>query len=142
MAQKREDVFELLVHLGSDQKKAVYLRPGCAEDAIERLQRDAQGNLGETIPDSYIRLLRLTNGIQINGAYFKKAENLVAENLDVPYDEAIVLGDEGSLAEYVFDKRDRQFHTINLGFPDERFESYATFEEMLWGVLREQQVID
>ena len=44
------------------------------------------------------------------------------------------------LVEYVFDKRDRRFHTITMGFPDERQASFQTFEEMLSTVLREQQV--
>jgi hypothetical protein len=93
-------------------------------------------------PESYVRLLRLSNGMQINGAYFKEAENLVLENLDVPHPEIIVLGHEGNMAEYVFDRRDRRFHTINMGFPDESLASFESFEEMLLTVFREQQVWD
>ena len=45
------------------------------------------------------------------------------------------------LVRYVFDKRDRRFHIINLGFPDEKFASFETFEDMLSTVLVEQQVV-
>jgi hypothetical protein len=41
-------------------------------------------------------------------------------------------------AELVFDRRDRKFHTINMGFPDERFATFGTFEELLLTILREQ----
>lgn len=119
----------------------VYLSLGCGEDAIRQLQDAAKRDLGERVPDSFVRLLRVTNGVQINGAYFKSAENLVAENLDVPRPEIMVLGVDGNMAEYIFDRRDRRFHVINMGFPDERFESFDTFEELLLAVLREQQVL-
>jgi len=67
--------------------------------------------------------------------------NLVSENLDVPRPEIVVLGNDGNMAEYVFDKRDRRFHTINMGLPDERFASFDTFEAMLLAVMAEQQVL-
>jgi hypothetical protein len=134
------DVFEIVGHLGKDPRSGVYVKRGCGEDALRKLQAAARQHLGEEVPESYIRLLRLTNGLQINGAYFKEAENLVLENLDVTHPEIIVLGNSGNVVEYVFDKRDRRFHTINMGFPDERFASFQTFEEMLSTVLTEQQV--
>jgi len=104
------------------------------------MQSAAKRDLGEPVPDAYVALLRIANGMQIQGAFFKEAENLVSENLDINHPEIIVLGNDGSMAYYVFDKRDRRYHTINLGFPDERFESYDSFEEMLIGVLKEQGV--
>lgn len=119
----------------------VYLQPGATEAAIERMQADAQRDLGERVPESYAALLRTTNGIQINGAYFKSAENLVAENVDLSTLEVIVLGDEGNHAWFVFDRRDRRFHTVNLGFLDERFASFDALGELLVSVMREQQVV-
>jgi hypothetical protein len=104
------------------------------------MQTGAKRELGESVPDAYVALLRITNGVQINGAYFEDAENLVPTNLDVPRAEIVVLGHEGNMEQYVFDKRDRRFHTINMGFPDERFESFDTFEEMLLRVIEEQQL--
>lgn len=136
------DALKLLSELGADPENAVYLRPGASEEAIRTLQVVARKHLGEEVPEAYVRLLRLSNGMQINGAFFKEAENLVLENLDVPRPEIIVLGNEGNMAEYVFDKRDERFHIINMGFPDERFDSFETFEEMLLTVFREQQVVD
>jgi hypothetical protein len=138
---KPAEALHALAHLGANEKRAVYLRPKASDTAIRRMQVAAQRDLGEAVPDGYVALLRITNGAQINGAYFKEAENLVSENLDVLRPEIIVLGTDGNMAEHVFDKRDRRFHTINMGHPDERFESFDTFEAMLLAVLIEQQVL-
>ena len=132
------NVFDRLVQLGSVPESGVYLRSACDDTVIKQLQSDAQRSLGEEVPESYTDLLRITNGVQINGAYFKEAENLVPENLDVPYSTSIVLGNEGNVAEYVFDKRDRKFHSIAMGFPDEKLAAFSTFEEMLLVILKEQ----
>ncbi|MBL8798445.1 MAG: hypothetical protein JNM56_31410 [Planctomycetia bacterium] len=130
-----------LARLGDDPLSGVHLQPIAGEAAIRRMQSAARRDLGEPVPDEYAALLRVTNGVQINGAYFKSAEHLVPENLDVPRPEIIVLGTEGNMAEYVFDRRDRRFHTINMGFPDERFASFGSFEELLAAVLHDQQVL-
>jgi SMI1 / KNR4 family (SUKH-1) len=135
---KPADALPTLVRLGAE--RAVYLAPKASEAAIRRMQAAAKRDLGEPIPEAYVALLRIANGIQIQGAFFKEAENLVPENLDINHPEIIVLGNDGNMAYYVFDKRDKRFHTIDLGFPDERFESYDSFEDMLIGVLKEQGV--
>jgi gamma-glutamylcyclotransferase (GGCT)/AIG2-like uncharacterized protein YtfP len=135
-------VYETLSRLGADSEKAVYLKPGASEAAIDTLQREARKDLGEEVPESFVRLLRLTNGAQINGAFFKEAENLVLENLDVPRPNVIVLGNAGNVDWYVFDKRDRRFHVTNFGFEDERLYSFHTFEELLLSVFRDEQQIE
>jgi hypothetical protein len=132
------DALPTLVRLGVEGK--VSLAPRATELAIRQMQAAAKRDLQEPVPDAYVALLRIANGIQIQGAFFKEAENLVPENLDINHPEIIVLGNSGNMAYYVFDKRDKRFHTINLGFPDERFESYDSFEEMLIGVMKEQGV--
>ena len=136
---KPGEVLPALIRLAAEG--ALYLAPKANEDSIQRMQADAERDLGEPVPEGYVAFLRVANGAQIEGACFKEAENLVPENLDINHSEVIVLGNEGNMAYYVFDRRDRRFHTINLGFPDERFESYDSFEEMLIGVLKEQQVL-
>lgn len=135
------DPFSLLAWLGGNPRSGVYLRPPCDEATLEHLQTAARRDLDEEVPQSFLRLLRITNGVQINGAYFKEAEILVPENLDLSWPEVIVLGTEGNMVQYVFDRRDREYHTINMGFPDERFASFTTFDAMLLAVLQEQQVI-
>src|SRR5690242_7058844 len=115
---------DVLARLGGDPMSGVYLQKAADGAAINRMQIAALRDLGEAVPDEYEALLQLTNGMQINNAYFKSVEHLVPENLDVPRPEIIVLGTDGNMAEYVFDRRDRRFHTINMGFPDERFASF------------------
>jgi Gamma-glutamyl cyclotransferase, AIG2-like len=134
-------LYDTLARLGADPERAVYLRPGAGEAAILNLQRAARTRLGEQVPESFVRLLRLTNGAQINGAFFKEAENLVLENLDVPRPDLIVLGNAGNVDEYVFDTRDRHFHIVTFGFEDERVASFRTFEELLLRVFRDQEQI-
>jgi hypothetical protein len=141
MLKEAADVLATLARLGSDPMSGVYLQPPADEATIWQMQEAARRDLGEPVPEEYAALLRVANGVQINGAYFKSAENLVPENLDVLRREIIVLGTEGNMAELVFDLRDRQFHTINMGFPDERFESFGSFAELLAVVLQEQQVL-
>ena len=138
---KPEDAFATIARLGSDSMSGVYVQPPADEGAIRRMQESASRDLGEPVPEEYAALLRLTNALQIIGAYFKSAENLVPENLDVPQPDVIVLGNDGNMAEFVFDRRDRRFHVINMGFPNERFSSFDSFAEMLARILQEQQVM-
>jgi hypothetical protein len=129
-----------LAALGGDPVHGVYLEPPAAEAALDQLQAAAQRDLGQPIPEAYLSLLRHTNGVQINAAYFTSAEHLVAENLDAHQPEIIVLGTAGNVTAYVYDRRDAQFHTTVFGFYDERLESFSALEEMLAAVLHEQQV--
>jgi hypothetical protein len=131
----------ILSRLDRDPGSGVHLRPACNDTTIGQLQAAAERELGEAVPESFVRLFRVTNGVQINGAFFKEAENLVLENLDVPRPEIIALGNEGNMVEYVYDKRDRRFHTIVMGFPDEQLATFTDFNDMLMAVLREQQVV-
>jgi len=119
----------------------VYLQAAASETAIQRMQEAARKDLGEPVPEEYSEVLRFSNGAQINGAYCESAEHLVPDNLDVLRPEIILLGNEGNVAEFVFDRRDRKFHTIHMGFPDERYASFETFAEMLTAVLHEQQTL-
>jgi hypothetical protein len=135
------DVFQALYQLGQADGNTVYLQPAASELAISRMQLSAKQELGEPVPPEYEKLLRITNGVQINGAYFKDAHTLVDDNLDLELPEVIVLGNEGNVVHFVFDRRDRHFHTIGFASPGERFESYDSFEEMLIGVLKEQHAI-
>jgi len=135
------DVLPALARLGADPLSAVYLNPGANDTSIRHMQDAAQRELGEPIPDAYAALLRISNGVQINNAWFKTAEHVVPENLDAFRPEVIVLGSSGNIAEFVFDRRDRRFHTINMGYPDERLATFGTLEELLLTVLREQQVL-
>ena len=83
-----------------------YLNPECSDPEIE-IQLAAK--FGFTIPQSFICLLKLSNGIQINSGFFKKAENLIAENFDRE-SPRIVLGNSGNVEAYIFDLRDSRFY--------------------------------
>jgi hypothetical protein len=136
-----ETVLPALARLGADPMSGVHLNPGADETSIHHMQDVARRELGEPLPDAYTALLRLSNGVQVNNALFKAAEHVVPENVDAFRPEVIVLGSSGNIVEFVFDRRDRRFHTINMGFPDERPATFGTLEELLLAVLREQQVL-
>lgn len=135
-----ESPLEMIARLGNDLMSGVHVKKAADDKAIQRMQASAYRDLGEQVPEEYVALLRVSNGVQINGAYFKSAEHLVLENLDVLQPEIILLGNEGNVADYVFDRRDRRFHIINMGSPDDKFESFNSFVELLAAVLQSQQV--
>jgi hypothetical protein len=138
---KAESALETLKRRGGDKTSGVFLESGAGATAIREMQADAKRDLGEPVPEEYVEFLKLTNGAQLNGAYFKSAENLVAENLDVPRSEIIVLGNEGNMVEFVFDRRDEKFHTIAMGFHDDIRSSFDSFQDMLLTVMKEQDVL-
>lgn len=135
------DSLETLRRLGSDPTSGVHLKPPASDEAIRRMQEEADSDLGEPIPDDYLALLRVTNGVQINGAYFRSAEDMVPLNLDWDRPEIIVLGSSGNVETYVFDRRDRRFHTAAM-FDDHAYESFDTFGGLLADVMRQQLTTD
>jgi hypothetical protein len=135
------DVLRTISDLGATQQGSVFLRDGASEEAIDVMQAAARRVLGEAVPDSYAAFLRISNGVQISGAYLLGAETLVPENEDLYCPEVIILGNEGNMVYYVFDRRDKRFYTITQGDPDERHESYDSFEDMLMGILKEQNAL-
>src|SRR5258706_13598790 len=105
------------------------------------MQAGGVRELGCQVPEAFVRLVRLSNGLQINNAYLKKAEHLVPDNLDSQYRHAIILGDAGNVDEYIYDMQDHQFHTAPMGFPDERYATFLTLEDMILAILQQQQVL-
>jgi len=136
------DILKLILDRAKDPMGSVFIAPPAHEHAIRQMQCAARRDLGDAMPPAYVALLRITNGLQLDNAIFKCAEHLVPENLDAPHRQVIVLGVEGNMAEFVFDRRDRLFHTINLGHPDERFDTFDDLPALLAHVLAEQQIID
>jgi hypothetical protein len=137
MACNERDTVAMLLAFGAEPSSGVYLNQPASKDSIRAMQVAAVRDLGVSVPDGYLQLLRATDGVQINNAYFKSAEYLVPENLDAYHAGVIVLGNSGNNAWFIYDTRDSRFHITNLGFPDERFKSFDTFDAMLREVMRE-----
>lgn len=131
---------QLLAALRERPPEDVYLNEPADDDALARMQADAMRHLGRAVPGEYELLLRVTNGVQINGAYFKSAEDLVPENIDVAMPEIIVLGNRGNIDHLVYDHRDQRYATINMGFRDERFAVFERFADLLVEVMRLEDV--
>ena len=67
------DSLAMLLQLGGTPASGVHLQPAADEAAIRQMQAAARRDLGEPVPDEYTALLRVTNGVQVNCAYFKSA---------------------------------------------------------------------
>jgi hypothetical protein len=139
--QSEPDAIAKLLALGGDPSSGVYLNQPAREAVIRDMQVEAVRDLGGTVPDGYLRLLRATDGVQIDNGSFKTTGGLVAENLDLDHPGVIVIGNSGNNAWFIYDTRDSRFHITNFGFPDERFKSFDTFDAMLLEVMREQGVV-
>ena len=132
------NAFALLSALSREPLSAIYLKPGCDEIVIDRLQQSARLSLGGDIPEGFIRMLRFTNGLQVDSSHFTNASMLVAENLEIAYSpQIILLGNRGNVDDYIFDRKDRQYHVSSLGYPQERWASFPSFEELLLSILDE-----
>jgi hypothetical protein len=135
------NTLQILVSLARKEKSGVYLRLGCGSEQIKTLQLSAREKLHMEIPADYIQFLQCSNGAQIDNAYFKEAENLVLENLDLARPGILTLGNAGNVDEYIYDSRDERFHIVNMGFPDERHRSFQEFGDLLLAIMMQQGVI-
>lgn len=135
-------ILQTVLALADQPASGVYTDPPASEPALRAMQAAARGRLGEPVPDQYVALLRLTNGLWVENTVFKSAAHLVPENLDVLRPEVIALGHEGNTAEFVFDRRDRRYHIIIPGHVNERFASFDRLDDLLARVLEEQGVLE
>ena len=133
------DVFNTISRLAAAENNGVYLRPACSGEILKELQIAAHRSIGESFPGAVISLFALSDGCQINNAYFYKAQNLL-DALNRQCGGMFVPGDDET-AYLMFDSEDRRFQIILEGATDEKFKSFDTFEELLLRVMKEQAVI-
>jgi hypothetical protein len=58
--------------------------------------------------------------------------------MDQKYADYIVLGYQGNLDHYVLNKRQGKYQAVNFFSPDEVFESYGSFYELLSDIVKHQ----
>jgi hypothetical protein len=141
MHSYEHDPIAFLLQCTQDETYSVYLSNGASDSDVIKLQLTATKRLSGSIPEGYVRFLRIANGAQIENACFESTTNLIDLNLDINYGRAIVLGGSGGVVEYVFDLVDQQYHTINFGRLSEKLKSFSSFGKLLTSVIVEQGVV-
>jgi hypothetical protein len=133
------------------QKRQIVPQPPCSGQQIERLREQARTELGDEVPEAYLGFLRLTNGLDWNGANFFATETtqtrghrpgtiegLVPANLgyrDVEdMRDFLVFGSSG-MELYVYDKKNRDYR-IQDSVSMDTYETYADFDSLVTEVLR------
>lgn len=144
----RELLDEIKIRL---QKRLIVPQPPCSEQQIERLREQSRTELGDEVPEPYLDFLRLTNGLDWNGAQFFAAETtqigghrpgtiegFVPANLGYRDVEEmrnfLVLGSSG-MDTYVYDKKNRDYRVQDSVSMD-TYETYADFGSLMTEVLR------
>lgn len=141
-----------------EQQKAhfhEYMRPGCSEDALQRMLANAKKILGATIPSAYLTFLRQTNGLDWNGTVFFASEpspyyddeNRMLEGIieanqrlrEVPANQEFLVFGESGIEMYVLDLRKDSFNIVDHISTDV-YESYSSFESLLTAALEKRLV--
>jgi hypothetical protein len=87
----------------------------------------------------YMHPLTIAEGLS---ALFRKGHKMSYKVFfdELVSDDIMVLGDEG-IAYFACDQRSGKSKIVAIGSVDDVFGSYASFEEMLWTVLRNQGAV-
>lgn len=96
------------------------LQSPAADDEIMNLQMQSKNELGINLPDEYLDLLRITNGIDYNGTVFYATDRSLIVGYDDRYIEGIVSAnmfarDVEEMKDYfIFGESDDLLHVLNL----------------------------
>ena len=117
----------------------VYVKPPLPEDELNKTAETIRSELGLTIPEDYLRLLRITNGIETQSGYLSPLQEIGEQNaalwfmqpksganrghFEIRYEPLRVprtptylwLGYDGNSAEQVFDLATGEFRQLLLG---------------------------
>ncbi len=118
----------------------VYLKPPLPEDELNEAAETIRGELGLTIPEDYLRLLRVTDGIETQCGYLSPLREINEQNavlwfmesksganaqghVEIRYEPLraprtptyLWLGYDGNSAEQVFDLETGEFRQLLLG---------------------------
>jgi hypothetical protein len=121
----------------------VYFSTPCSEAEIALTREQSQVLLGHNLPEGYIELLRMSNGVQINNAVIESASAVIELNTELratnqEYVGYLVLGYQGNMEHYVFNHARKTFQTVNFFSVGEVFETYVSFNELLSGIINAQ----
>lgn len=134
----------ILEKIGNDLRSHDgWLQPPADDDEIIDLQIRSKNELEIYIPDEYLDLLRITNGIDYNGTVFYAANRSLITGYDDRYIEGIVSAnifarDVAEMNNYlIFGESDDLLHVLN--FPKRK---YQTIESIGYSVYAEHNSID
>lgn len=121
----------------------VYFSAPCTEAEIALSVEQSQALLGHNLPEGYVELLRMSNGVQIDNAVIESASAVIELNTELratnpEYAGYLVLGYQGNMEHYVFNHSKTTFQTVNFFSVGDVFETYASFNELLSGIVNAQ----
>ena len=135
----------------------VHPRPPCSPAAMKELVNGARAEFAFEVPDDYVRLLRLTDGLQTQSGYIHGAEAFLEYNSDhwcrdittsqkgdvltvrfdakAPSDRIppafALIGDEGNMEWFVYMLQPPEYRVTTMGFADEVHERFQGLGELL-----------
>lgn len=145
-----EVTMEQMIEAVACQKAKWYTRPRlmqppCPQEEIERLRKEVPARLGTPVPERYLDLLRITNGMSTEGPIVYGSPGIIEENegmrLDRPNYVRLIFFAYSSLYVHALDIPTGKFVFFPHigGMPD---EVYDTFDQMmistLWLGLKEE----
>ena len=135
-------ILERLAQLEAEDA-GVYFSTPCTENEIALTCEQSQIRFGQNLPEDYIELLRISNGIQINNAVIESANLLIESNSELrasnpEYVDYLVFGYQGNMEHYVLNHAKKAFQTVNFFSVTDVFASYASFDELLSSIANAQ----
>jgi hypothetical protein len=126
-------------------------QPACGADAIEALRKRAKSELGADVPEDYLSLLRIANGVDWNGLSIYAAEKtpiagrkergkeerfifgFVDQNLHwreyAPAKNYLVFGESGD-STYLYNTAKSEYQERDRA-SDSLVDTYPTFEDLI-----------
>jgi hypothetical protein len=142
-----QDVYAQIEAASRSGVAAVYLQQPCDAHSLERFTTRVQSELGETSAEWYMRLLRLTDGLQIDNSFLESAHDFIATNLeyraiDPAFHRYLIFGHSGTVDMYVYDKERAEQRFCAVGFynVEDVYEAYTSIEELLIRLLNAESV--
>ncbi len=132
------------------------MQPGCSDESIARLREEAREALQIDIPESYLKFLRRTDGLDWNGTVFfashtapyegrqdLELEGIVPANLlrrEAPGNKTLLILGESGMEMYALDLETYKFNIVDHISTD-ICESYDVFEDLFAAAL-EKRLLD
>jgi hypothetical protein len=142
-----QDVFARIEQASRSGVAAVYLQQPCDAASLESFNTRLQSELGEKSAEWYLRLLRLTDGLQIDNSFFESAHDFIEINreyraMDPAFHRYLIFGHNGNVDTYVYDKgrAEQRFCAVGFYSVEDVYEAYSSIEELLVSLLNAESV--
>lgn len=136
-----QDVYAGLEEASRSGFAAVYLQRPCDTRELEVFNRRLRSELREDA-EWYVRLLSVTNGLQIDNSIFESSHDFIETNLEHRAMETalrryLIFGHNGNVDMYVYDKEraEQPFCIVGFFSAEDVYEVYSSIEGLLTALL-------